>query len=697
MQIEIAKHERMSESGSSLLRLIQNTSTSRLDLLIRESLQNSLDAADGQSNYVGVNFKIGEFDATTLNSFFEGIKDKLNARYFGNYKYISIRDYNTSGLTGPIHFSEVQNNNFGNLLKLVYEISKAQENQGSGGSWGLGKTVYFRLGIGLVIYYSRIINESGQYESRLAAALVEDERTTDTLIPKLAGVPQRGIAWWGSPYNDVSTKPITDESEIKQILNVLGIKMYGSTQTGTTVIIPYVDEPELLKETLQSAQETESVPVSFQKSLQDYISIAVQRWYAPRLENSQYDGIYLHCTVNGKLLDYDSMAPVFRLIQCLYNANPKTDSVFGAKKIISKPIELRNIFCNTSVAGYINYIKVDAADMKMNVPYNYPNPYSYIGKYNFNNVANDPVILFVRKPGMIVSYELTGDWTDGIPKTGKADFIIGVFKANSSNIIKKNNMMLEEYLRKSEKADHMSWCDISKIDFRPNIVMKVQGHVRRKITADYGEISHGNSEHRNLGLGKRLADLLLPPSDFSSWDDSIGGESGDGGHGGEEKNNGGEVSPPKPNKKIKRPVLKAYGNLEFDNNEVRQDIQICFGKMNNVKLISLVLTESGAIRSEKWESEDFLDTPFPINVRGFILKKIYIAGKLKTTQKLCSSVEITVNKTVAFTDFVFINSNKYGVQQGIEITVPDNSGYVIEGTICYSLDNVRGILALENN
>lgn len=194
MQIEIAKHERMSESGSSLLRLIQNTSTSRLDLLIRESLQNSLDAADGESNYVGVNFKVGEFDATTLNSFFEGIKDKLNARYFGNYKYISIRDYNTSGLTGPIHFSEVQNNNFGNLLKLVYEISKAQENQGSGGSWGLGKTVYFRLGIGLVIYYSRIINESGQYESRLAAALVEDERKTDTLIPKLAGVPQRGIA-----------------------------------------------------------------------------------------------------------------------------------------------------------------------------------------------------------------------------------------------------------------------------------------------------------------------------------------------------------------------------------------------------------------------------------------------------------------------------------------------------------------------
>ena len=44
MRIEIAEHVRMSESGSSLLRLIQNNETCRLDLLVREAVQNSLDA-----------------------------------------------------------------------------------------------------------------------------------------------------------------------------------------------------------------------------------------------------------------------------------------------------------------------------------------------------------------------------------------------------------------------------------------------------------------------------------------------------------------------------------------------------------------------------------------------------------------------------------------------------------------------------
>ena len=51
MKIEIAEPGRMTQSGSSLLRLIQNNKTPVLDLLVRESIQNSLDAhkADAKS------------------------------------------------------------------------------------------------------------------------------------------------------------------------------------------------------------------------------------------------------------------------------------------------------------------------------------------------------------------------------------------------------------------------------------------------------------------------------------------------------------------------------------------------------------------------------------------------------------------------------------------------------------------------
>ena len=61
MKIEIAEPGKMTQSGSSLLRLIQNNSTPLIDLLIRESIQNSLDAAKDSVDYVNMEFKTGSF------------------------------------------------------------------------------------------------------------------------------------------------------------------------------------------------------------------------------------------------------------------------------------------------------------------------------------------------------------------------------------------------------------------------------------------------------------------------------------------------------------------------------------------------------------------------------------------------------------------------------------------------------------
>ncbi len=59
--------------------------------------------------------------------------------------------------------------------KLVLNLGDPQEKAGAGGSWGLGKTVYFRVGIGLVVFYSRIKLGAEKYMSRLIACFVESE------------------------------------------------------------------------------------------------------------------------------------------------------------------------------------------------------------------------------------------------------------------------------------------------------------------------------------------------------------------------------------------------------------------------------------------------------------------------------------------------------------------------------------------
>ena len=182
MKIEIAKLGRMSQTGSSLKTLYQDKHTPILDLLVRESVQNSLDAGNSTSNhaesqkYVEVSFLTGDFCPVALNNILEGSTNALNKRFpQDNARYLAVRDKYTVGLTGPLRINDVKDYQYGNLLKLVYDICKPQEGAGAGGSWGIGKTIYFRVGIGLVIYYSRIWDENTKsFKSRFAASIVED-------------------------------------------------------------------------------------------------------------------------------------------------------------------------------------------------------------------------------------------------------------------------------------------------------------------------------------------------------------------------------------------------------------------------------------------------------------------------------------------------------------------------------------------
>src|SRR5699024_5022913 len=102
----------------------------------------------------------------------------------------------TTGLTGEYLSNDIDVLNNSNFHKLVFGIGKNQSKEGAGGSWGLGKTSYFRMGIGVVIYYTRIETDNG-YEERLVASLIESPKKNERILPG----SDRGIAWWGT-YKD---------------------------------------------------------------------------------------------------------------------------------------------------------------------------------------------------------------------------------------------------------------------------------------------------------------------------------------------------------------------------------------------------------------------------------------------------------------------------------------------------------------
>lgn len=619
MKIEIAEPGRMTQSGSSLLKLIQNNNMPILDLLVRESIQNSLDAKNEIDPYVTVEFFTGEFNKVSLNSELEGITDSLNRKYWKNeYKYIAVRDSNTVGLTGKLHYDEVTDNQYGNLLKLIYEISKPQEAEGAGGSWGLGKTVYFRVGIGLVIYYSRIINEQGQYESRLAASLVENEMETDSLIPALPGKSKRGIAWWGQNIGENKTKPITDEQYIEKILKIFNMDLYAGDLTGTTIIIPYIDEQMLLENNQIEYKDGEdnSIRPFWRCSIEDYLRIAIQRWYAPRLNNKKYPyGKFLRARINKIGIGLDSMEPAFQIVQALYNraiSEEVCDDILKEDGVECKSEEiiLRKVL-ETTKAGTVAYAKIPRKILRTGYPDNKPEPYMYFNCEIRDKEKNKPILFFTRKPGMIVSYEDVGNWVDGISASNKDEFILAIFVLNSENRLTNTNGIysLEEYVRKSEMADHTSWGDFSMGNNNPRIVSKVQAQVNSKISKEFSVEEEDTTSRLNSGLGKMFGDLLLPPENF--------GKKPSGGSGGGQGGNG--------HTETHKNVIFGYDPSKtkyFPNGMVVKLTIKSRGKIASTGINLAIDSETGAIKPKDWEEKMGMSMPFAIVSTEIAIKKL---------------------------------------------------------------------------
>lgn len=615
MKIEIAEPGRMTQSGSSLLRLIQNNKTPVLDLFVRESAQNSLDAhnPETKSRYVSLEYITGEFNSKKLADELEGISAPLYDRFPSEHsQYIAVRDSNTYGLTGPMDVNEVaEDNNYGNLLKLVYEICKPQEAEGAGGSWGLGKTIYFRIGIGLVIYYSRICNEDGCYSSRLAASFVENETAPDAFIPRYKGMAKRGIAWWGKQNKENSTVPVTDEVYIENFLGIFGMAPYTGTETGTTIIIPYIDRESLLSNNRMDYSDEigEHFEPYWYSSLESYLRISIQRWYAPRLSNNKYPyGAFLRASINGDGIAASDMEPVFKVVQSLYNhANHVVGENDYITEIKADPTVKTTVikkYLDGTTAGVVACVKLPRKDLEMEAPYNKPEPSVYFNCEITERNVNRPTVFFTRRPGMIVSYENVSAWTAGTPSTNKNEYILCIFVLNSQIKTKGNNppvSTIEEYIRKSEMADHTSWNDWGSADYNPRFVSKIQKSVVKTLSDRYFVAEQEHETKENSELGKFLGDLILPPDGFGKGASPPGKAGGSG------------SSKSRTRKKMSFAVI--YPEITYYSNKMIVPMELKTSSNKKIKHAAFEMqidSEAKKISIHEWEDKMNLYSPFDI-------------------------------------------------------------------------------------
>ncbi len=688
MRIEIAPHERMSESGSSLMRLIQNNELPTLDLLIRESIQNSSDASLRDVEAVNVSFNINSFDPHRVNHHFEGITSRLDEKYNNDAQYLEIRDTNTTGLTGPLHHSEVIDNKFGNLINLVYEISKPQQREGAGGSWGLGKTIYFRVGIGLVVYYSRIINAEGEYESRLVACLVEDERKPDTLLPPGKNGPKRGIAWWGTTKSETQTIPITDENEINTFLNDINVTPFDYDETGTAIIIPYINEEKLMHSARAIHEQQEQKKYWWLNSVEDYLKVCIQRWYAPRINNKGYKWEKrINASVNGKVLIPNDLLPTFKVIQDLYNnsdySNKVENIILNKNQIYKEKVYLRGLFQDSGEAGQLIFTKLSKEDLLMTPPNNHDTPYIQANvDYSTSDYSNPPLLCYLRKPGMIVNYDSVGSWVSNINPPSDDEFLIGLFIPNSKNKLnfEYDSFSLEEYLRQGEKADHTSWNDWVINEKNPLIVSKIKGQISRKINQKFTEKDQKKYETKKTSIGKSLANILLPPENFGKEPTN--------------NNNNGKGGVPSNTNNAKKSTLELLDNPIYESGQIQIPFKLKMGKLVKNTLLELrVNSESGSITAETWENANQIGMAFPLEIKKLYLDDITINKENESLNKVFEINEGPLK--LPYFEIDEIKSSVYKICYGVKVSKIIEESLMISGKVSFKSEqgSIKGSLS----
>jgi len=522
----------MCQWGSHALKSLNDNKDPGIDLLVREAIQNSADASmDG--GFVDIDFEYKKFDCSKL----KGILDdsalkRLKILNDDNWTGVAleVRDKGTKGLGGPPCLSKVprlkdghfSQNELGNFIRLTQCIGQAQTNEGAGGSFGVGKTVFYRVSMAPVLFYSRFKRLDGKFGERLIFCFFEDQ----TLKNASLLLNDTGFAWWCDDVtNEDDALPTEDPAKIHKILSRLGVKPFTGKETGTSIFLPMLRQGGLppLPMCESSASDVRfpdwlSSKDNVEKHA-EYTRVAVQRWYAPRLGNERYDkGPILRVRVNGRPVRHT--LPLFSLMRDLYNVASTGDTTIAGHTTQLLSFRINSTLENPSESpasiAVVRLPKDDALLIGEDGLSSSPE----IQLYNFAlpDLAGAPVLALVRKPGMIVSYVREGAWVRGIPED-RNHHTVGILVLNGAARMRsqftapsESATNLEEYVRGNEPAAHNAWSEEKNIgSFQPDVFGAMQRGASAAIKkALFGDNTAIEASSKLSAVAAKIAGLLLP-------------------------------------------------------------------------------------------------------------------------------------------------------------------------------------------
>jgi len=389
-------------NSRGVLRLLNNAETDRLDVMLREAVQNSWDARIDKNGSIrfgirGYNFAEKEYNTLKkiLNSGEKG-RDTLK-KIDGNLFCIELADRGTTGLTGTsdyLHEPEKPSN----FRKFVFETGQDIDPgpNKSGGTYGYGKASFFAISrIGMICAYTKI---------RLGNC---DE--TRFIMIRMNPDEDPGRYWWGEVAQTSGGRqaaggigPVTD-SEADALALGLGMTGFSSGEYGTDILIfsPINDSDKGNDD--HSDRVTEISRQEFEE-----LAASVTKWFWPKFLDRDNPDIKFSIKFKNETLkipDPDNTYPYYHFAEAYRNYKK------GINGITPEEGELYQIRCERPAVnlGTLSLVTVRDTGRKS-------------GLENCVAMMRDvEFVVYYRKPSGIYTDEQSG---------GHKFFMCGVFRTD---------------------------------------------------------------------------------------------------------------------------------------------------------------------------------------------------------------------------------------------------------------------------
>lgn len=227
--------------AQSVRNFLGKTTLSRSSLLLRESLQNSWDARLGERiTFLAHERVLGKDQTSALrDEVFHELPPAGRSAAFdeatvgGRMRVLVIGDEGTRGLEGPVRANTPAPNERRNFVDFVRNIGRSRSKGLEGGTYGLGKAVYFDASeLGLCVIYSQV-HVGGRLQPRLIAMSGGDADYIHN------GVLYTGRNWWGvAPLDGEGCVDPLVGDEARQLAERIGFPLpAGKMWTGTQIMI----------------------------------------------------------------------------------------------------------------------------------------------------------------------------------------------------------------------------------------------------------------------------------------------------------------------------------------------------------------------------------------------------------------------------------------------------------------------------